>query len=47
MSDFVVSEHYANSADPDQSLCSMASDLDIYCLPITLFFFVGWGGGGH
>ena len=27
----------ANSADPDQMLHSAASDLGLYCLPITLF----------
>ena len=27
---------YANSGDPDQSLHSVASDLGMHCLPITL-----------
>ena len=27
----------ANSVDPDQMPHSVASDLDLYCLPITLF----------
>ena len=26
---------FANSRDPDQMLCSAASDLGLYCLPIT------------
>ena len=26
----------ANSGQPDQTLCSVASDLDLHCLPITL-----------
>ena len=26
---------FANSEDPDQMLCSVASDLGLYCLPIT------------
>ena len=26
----------ANSGDPDQMLCSAASDLGLHCLPITL-----------
>ena len=30
---------FANSGDPDQMLHSVASDLGLYCLPITLF----WG----
>ena len=29
-------ELFANSVDPDQMPCSAASDLDLYCLPITL-----------
>ena len=39
-----------NSVDPDQTPCSMASDLFLYCLPVFLFFFLfflkwgGWGG---
>ena len=27
---------FANSADPDQGQHSVASDLDVHCLPITL-----------
>ena len=27
---------FANSGDPDQTLCSAASDLGLHCLPITL-----------
>ena len=27
---------FANSGDPDQTLCSVASDLGFHCLPITL-----------
>ena len=27
---------FANSGDPDQMLCSAASDLGLHCLPITL-----------
>ena len=29
-------ELFANSGNPDQMPCSMASDLDLHCLPITL-----------
>ena len=28
-------ELFANSGDPDQMLCAVASDLDLHCLPIT------------
>ena len=28
---------FANSGDPDQMLHSVASDLGLHCLPITLF----------
>ena len=27
---------FANSGDPDQTMCSMVSDLGLLCLPITL-----------
>ena len=27
---------FANSGDPDQMPCSVASDLGLYCFPITL-----------
>ena len=27
---------FANSEDPDQTMCSVASDLGLHCLPITL-----------
>ena len=30
-------ELFANSGDPDQMLHSVASDLGLHCLPITLF----------
>ena len=26
---------FANSGDPDQTLCSAASDMGLHCLPIT------------
>ena len=26
---------FANSGDPDQMLCAVASDLGLHCLPIT------------
>ena len=29
-------EQYANSGDPDQMSCFVASDLGLHCLPITL-----------
>ena len=29
-------ELFANSEDPDQMPCSVASDLGLHCLPITL-----------
>ena len=29
-------ELFANSGDPDQTPCSLASDPGLYCLPITL-----------
>ena len=29
-------ELFANSGDPDQTLHSVASDLNLHCLPITL-----------
>ena len=29
---------FANSGDPDQMLCSAASDLGLHCLPITLLW---------
>ena len=32
---------FANSGDPDQTLRSVASDLGVHCLPITLFEFPG------
>ena len=28
-------ELFANSGDPDERLCSAASDLDLHCLPVT------------
>ena len=28
-------ELFANSGDPDQKLCAVASDLGLHCLPIT------------
>ena len=28
-------ELFANSGDPDQTLCSAASDLGLHCLPFT------------
>ena len=31
-----MSKLIANSGDPDQTLCSAASDLGLHCLPITL-----------
>ena len=31
-----MTELFANSGDPDQLLHSAASDLGLYCLPITL-----------
>ena len=32
-----MNELFANSGDPDQTLCSAASDLGLHCLPITLW----------
>ena len=29
-------ELFANSGDPDQTLRSMASDLGLHCLPVTV-----------
>ena len=29
-------ELFTNSRDPDQMLCSVASDLGLHCLPVTL-----------
>ena len=31
-----MAELFANSGDPDQTLHSVASDLGLHCLPITL-----------
>ena len=31
-----MSKLIANSGDPDQTLCSAASDLGLHCLPVTL-----------
>ena len=31
---------FANSEDPDQTLCSVASDLGLHCLQITLLVFI-------
>ena len=31
-----MAELFANSGDPDQMLNSVASDLGLHCLPITL-----------
>ena len=30
-------ELFANSGDPDQMPCSVASDLSLHCLPVTHF----------
>ena len=40
MSGYVIEilvELFANSGDPDQTPRSVASDLGLYCLPITLY----------
>ena len=31
-----MNELFANSGDPDQMPCSVASDLGLHCLPVTL-----------
>ena len=33
---------FANSRDPDQMPCSVASDLGLHCLPITLLGISGY-----
>ena len=40
---------FANSRDPHQTLCSVASDLSLHCLPITLLQVsrLQWVKGGY
>ena len=33
-----IPEFNANSVDPDQIMCSMASDLGLHCLPLSLLW---------
>ena len=35
---------FANCEDPDQTPCSVASDLDLHCLPITLLGSPNYNG---